>query len=107
MITKEDQQTAIQALTRALADRTPLMTGQPLGPNGAMCSCAVIAFALGYEYHDDTGFYDFLYYRGFDVEAIFYANDSIVETDGEFMHSGGFAAAREVIKDPELHELQG
>jgi hypothetical protein len=105
-ISRQDQEAAVAALDRAIYDGTRLQTGQVFGPDGAMCSCAVIALGLGWtppgdriptgswaqselvgRHTVDKSVYDFLKARRFDVKSIFHANDRLAGP-------GGFPAAR-------------
>jgi len=102
-LTVENQQKAIAALKAAIENGTPLATTKVFGPNGAMCSCAVVAQGLGLNLKkqpDDGKVYDFLEDRGFDTLSIFNANDDRHNRFGQgYDEYGGFAAAMKVIEE--------
>lgn len=106
VLTAHDKQVAIDALTAAIENGTPLNTGSVLGPDwdqtGKVCSCAVVAATLGFNLStvwergkdgwnlaDTVPLYDFLDSKGFDESKIFSGNDRAF--------NGGFSGARDEI----------
>jgi hypothetical protein len=92
-ISRQDQEAAVAALDQAIANGTRLQTGKVFGPDGAMCSCAVIALGLGWtppgDRTPDGQVYDFLEARGFDVESIYHGNDWFASGPGGFLGARG------------------